>query len=254
MVIDVHCHMGASWYGFNHNKLTAYDIAKLYEKFGIDKGCLSSWEVAYDFEHGNQEVLQICKELPDVFIPFVILAPRDGKECLDMLSRYVEDHGFRGVKIHPSCNRFRVNSTWLMDPICEKCKEYNIPILFHAENNGYCNSMMIGDLAGRHPDVKMIIGHLGDETGMGYLDAIEAAKEHPNLYLDTTGCPAEVYILPTCIEQLGSERIVFGTDSPICNMKVELDKVKYADAYGFAVTEEDKANILGRNMQRILGL
>lgn len=100
----------------------------------------------------------------------------------------------------------------------------------------------------------MIIGHLGDETGMGYLDAIEAAKEHPNLYLDTTGCPAEVYILPTCIEQLGSERIVFGTDSPICNMKVELDKVKYADAYGFAVTEEDKANILGRNMQRILGL
>lgn len=114
--------------------------------------------------------------------------------------------------------------------------------------------MMIGDLAGRHPDVKMIIGHLGDETGMGYLDAIEAAKEHPNLYLDTTGCPAEVYILPTCIEQLGSERIVFGTDSPICNMKVELDKVKYADAYGFAVTEEDKANILGRNMQRILGL
>ena len=134
MVIDVHCHMGASWYGFNHNKLTARDIARLYEKFGIDKGCLSSWEVAYDFEHGNQEVLKICKEMPDVFIPFVIVAPRDGQEAVDMLSRYVEDYGFRGVKIHPSCNRFRVDSEWLMDPICEKCKEYNVPILFHAEN------------------------------------------------------------------------------------------------------------------------
>lgn len=254
MVIDAHCHSGASWYGFNHNKLTAYDIAKNYEKFGIDKGCLSSWEVAYDFEHGNQEVLKIYKELPEVFIPFVILAPRDGQEAVDMLRRYVEDYHFKGVKIHPSCNRFRVDSKWLMDPICEKCAEYKIPMLIHSENNGYCNALMIGELAGRHPGVNFIVAHLGDEGGMGYLDCIEAAKDHANIYLDTTGCANEVFHIPTCIEQLGSERIVFGTDSPICSMKVEMDKIVYADAFGFPVTEKDKANILGLNIQRLLGL
>ena len=254
MIIDAHCHMGISWFGFNRNKITADDILRNYDKFGIEKGCLSSWEVAYDFEHGNQEVAQICKEHPDRFIPFAIIAPRDRSEAVEMLERYVQDYGFKGVKIHPSCNRFKVDSKWLMDPLMEKCKQYNLPVLTHAEANGYCHPSMIAALAQRHPDVNIIIAHMGDEGGNAWLDAVEAAKYNKNIYLDTTGVPNEVFIIPTAIAEVGAHKIVWGSDSPICSMKVEMDKILYADAFGFDVTQADKDMILGGTMAGLLGL
>ncbi len=49
------------------------------------------------------------------------------------------------------------------------------------------------------------------------------------------------------VKELGSERVLYGSDAPMRDPFPQFGWVVYAD-----ISEEDKKNILGRNMQRIL--
>lgn len=249
MIIDVHCHMGTSWLGWKTNEIGPERLLELYDELGVDKICLSAWQVSYDFKVGNKEIYDICKKHPDRFIQFAIIAPRDRKLAIEELERSVNEYGAKGLKIHPSINQFMVDST-LIDPVMEKAVEYKLPILFHSEEDGYSHPRMLSALAERYPSVTMIIGHMG---GTAWLEAVEAAKKHKNVYLDTTEMLNDGYIIGDCIEQCGAEKIVWGSDSPILNMFSEYAKVKYSDRYG-NVTEKDKEMIFGLNMQRVLGI
>ena len=96
----------------------------------------------------------------------------------------------------------------------------------------------------------MIIAHMG---GTAWLEAVEMAKKHKNVFIDTTGISSEVYIIPTAIEVAGPDKILFGSDAPCLNSAVELAKVKTADLY-YDVSEKDKELILGGNAARIFGI
>ncbi len=249
MIIDAHCHMGTSWMGWKRNEIDAEKLLRIYDQFGVDKACLSAWQVSYDFEAGNREIYEIAKRHPDRIVPFAIVGPRDGKRALEEIDRCVEKYGMKGLKMHPTVNKFIADSS-IVDPVMEKAKHYGLPVLFHSENDGYSHPRAIAALAAKHQEVTVIIGHMGEHA---WIEAVQAAKKHKNILLDTTGVPNEVYILPTAVEECGAEKIVWGSDAPVLNIAVEMAKVKYADLYG-KVTEEDKQLILGGNMARVLKL
>ena len=49
------------------------------------------------------------------------------------------------------------------------------------------------------------------------------------------------------VQQVGSERVIYGSDAPMRDPFPQFGWVAYAD-----ISEEDKRNILGRNMQKII--
>jgi len=249
MIIDCHCHMGTSWLGWEKNEIDMEHLLGIYDEIGVDMACLNAWQITYDIEVGNQETFAFLKKYPKRLIGFGIISPRDRKRALDEVKKCVEEFGFKGLKLHPTINEYMIDST-LVDPVIELASKYSLPILIHSDPGSFAHPRMIGTLAERFPDVIMIIGHMGSHA---WLESVEMAKIHKNIYLDTTDVPNEVSIIPTTIEVAGSEKILWGSDAPVLNSAVELAKIKSADLYG-KVTEKDKELILGGNIARILGI
>lgn len=249
MIIDGHVHMGTSWLGWQKNEITMEKLLKIYDILGVDMGVLNAWQIFYDIEVGNKETYELVKKYPERLIGFGIINPRDREIAIEEIMKCVDRYNFKGLKLHPTINGYMVDST-IVDPIIDIASKYQLPILIHSEDDDHSHPRMIGALAERHPDVILIVGHIG---GDAWLEAIEMAKKYKNIYLDTTDVTNEVYVIPTAVKEVGAEKILWGSDAPVLNTAVEMEKIKTADLYG-PVTEQDKKLILGDNMARILGL
>ena len=79
--------------------------------------------------------------------------------------------------------------------------------------------------------------------------AIRLEQTHPNVVVET----ASSFRTPGAIEQLvrgiGAERILFGSDIPIMDPRVQIGKILTAD-----MSEADKRQITGGNAVRLLRL
>ena len=73
------------------------------------------------------------------------------------------------------------------------------------------------------------------------------AKAHENVVLEITYTAATRGSIEYMVSEIGSERVLFGTDIPMRDPAPQLAWVAYAE-----ISVEDKINILGKNMQRIL--
>ena len=110
--------------------------------------------------------------------------------------------------------------------------------------------MYIGTLAQRHPDVPIIMDHMGYREWCG--QAVDAAIANSNIYLGTTLiAAAEPILIKNIVRggQIGADRIVFGSNSPA---GVALHGVNGIRRVGFTSAEE--ALILGETFKRIYRL
>jgi uncharacterized protein len=259
VVIDGHMHLGRSYMAWHDWEIDAHGLKRIMDRYGIDKGCLSSMEaMLYEPVRGNNEIAKAAEEYPDQLIPFVVVSPRYMKKASDEVDRCVRTMGFKGIKLHPQAQSWYADSA-IVNPIMEKARQYQLPVLFHTGPNGggeYAHPRLVGNLAGRFPEVTVIMGHTG---GGQWLEAIWQAKAHDNILLDTCSIDTSttgvvdnsttVSVVEYAVDLVGAERVVFGSDCPALNLGVEKAKVEFTN-----LTREQKDMILGENMARVLAL
>lgn len=151
----------------------------------------------------------------------------------------------RGVKLHPAHYTLHPFGE-LTVRLCKKAGELGLPVLFHCGDEMMCLPLQIGELAAKCPETIVILAHMG-----GYAhnrDAIEVAKKYDNIYIDTSEVPL-VKEIKWFVEELGADRIFFGTDAPCCDPLVELKKVKLAGLSG-----KQLEMVLYKNAVRVMGL
>ena len=103
-------------------------------------------------------------------------------------------------------------------------------------------------LAKEHPNITFVFAHPGEINQLQ--KHIETMKNTPNVYLDLSGTGLFRYgMLKRLVCEVGADRILFGTDYPICNPGMYVGGVDYED-----ITEEEKKLIFSENAKRILGL
>jgi 2,3-dihydroxybenzoate decarboxylase len=111
-----------------------------------------------------------------------------------------------------------------------------------------------------HPNLKIILGHLG-ETLPFLIWRIDEALARPsqktirfreifthNFYVTTSGffsTPA----LACCLQELGSDRILFAVDYPYIDNRSGADWLRAAP-----ITEDERVKIAGGNARRLLRL
>ncbi|MHC4406746.1 MAG: amidohydrolase family protein [Planctomycetota bacterium] len=78
--------------------------------------------------------------------------------------------------------------------------------------------------------------------------AIEAAGRYSNLHLDTSGVVFFSY-LQQAARELPAEQLLFGSDGPLVDSRVELHKIRLLD-----LPEDKYKQIFGGNARRLLGL
>jgi len=114
-------------------------------------------------------------------------------------------------------------------PYMELCQKYDVPLQCHTAPDYYCNPQFMLELARRHPGVKIVMIHmnLGNKASDND-DAIEVAKQAPNLYLDTSWVPSEKVI--KAVREVGQDRVMFGTDAPVASY-AKTDDYEHYDHY-----------------------
>jgi len=168
----------------------------------------------------NDEVLNAMKKYPDRFIGFFTLNPLYLKESLEEIKRRV-DQGFAGFKGYTV---YKINDP-LYYPIIEKLIDLNMLCYMHAEcelgAGGYRMKYDIkvrpnvtvpedmAEAAKRYPEAMFQWAHIAS----GDFEYIcKFIKDCPNIYVDISGSNNEEMQVDFCIEQLGEDRIFFGSD------------------------------------------
>jgi predicted TIM-barrel fold metal-dependent hydrolase len=223
MIIDTHVHIGRG------EKLSdTYQVDQSIEvllaemvEAGVDKSCVMA--LAYDdYEAGNEEIRQAAAAHPDKLIGYARTNLHDEDRALGQVRRCFEEHGFRGVKIHP----------WQGDGfptrrLMEMLSEYGRPLLLHTRPDAETIDA-IAHLARSYPKVPVICGHMGGfatfHPGFVKLCAVEA-KQIPNLYLDTAFVLLHQWIA-LAVEICGPEKVVFGSDGPILHPAIVLKQIE----------------------------
>ena len=96
------------------------------------------------------------------------------------------------------------------------------------------------------PDILFVAAHPGDRDRVA--EHIALMKKHGNLYLDLSGTGLfRLGLLKHLVCQVGAERILFGTDYPICNPRMYVQAV-----YGEEISDDDREKIFSQNGLRIL--
>eukprot|EP01047_Picozoa_sp_COSAG01_P037087 COSAG01_NODE_2927_length_6839_cov_3.199407_1_plen_187_part_00 len=113
--------------------------------------------------------------------------------------------------------------------------------------------------ADAHPEVQLILAHLGNSGDMRQgagggdpthqLRAI-AASRNRNIFVDTSSAASITPgLIEYAVENVGSDRIVFGTDTPLYFSPMQRARIDYAE-----ISEADRANILRSTAAGLLGL
>lgn len=242
MLIDIHAHLWES-----HFKKNKAELIKACELYGISKVYISALKTYIPDEEEidllNHEVYKFMTEQPDKIGGFCYVNPAN-ENSLEVLEKGIEQYGMSGMKLWVAtfCDDPRVNS------LMEKCIDYKIPILVHAfhKSNGQLDFESIGRhvavLAGRYPEAKILMAHLGGNC----YDGIKIIKEHKNVWVDISGSLYRRDEVDYTIKQLGAERVLFGTDMP-GSFLVNYGQIEEAD-----LTSEERDLIYYKNALKIL--
>ncbi|MCU1569957.1 MAG: amidohydrolase family protein [Naasia sp.] len=237
MIIDSHSHIGTRI----GSHQTGAELADRMDAAGVDLACIFP-HVEAGFS--NDEVDVAMTERPDRFIPFMALNPWVGRSAVEELHRRA-DRGYRGIKLHPTIHGYNLGDLALLAPILDAARERALIVIAHGASDVLNAPPAFAKIARAYPEVPLLMAHSG--VFQMHEEAIEAAREHPSLYLECARVPA--YEISVQIRELGPEKVVWGSDSPFCDYTWEYQKVSRT-----VDSEEARLLVCGGNLARLLGL
>ncbi|KPK38173.1 MAG: hypothetical protein AMJ65_13265 [Phycisphaerae bacterium SG8_4] len=242
-MIDAHCHAGK---GLNYGKdestsdpWTTYNdpewTLRKAQQVGIDRTIIFPINNK-TYRQANGEIASYVRRWPERFIGFAKHDARtEAGKIRDLLRHEVLELGLRGLKLHGVPTKEMV----------ETAAELKIPILFHPPKVD--DSL---DVVESNPEVSFILAHLGcfaSRDWREHVRAIEAAKRISNLYLDTSSVVFFRY-LEQAANELAAEKLIFGSDGPLVDCRVELYKIRL-----LGLDQEKERLVLSGNILRLLG-
>ncbi len=149
----------------------------------------------------------------------------------------------KGLKIHQESVTAAAHHSSVIK-LVKKAAEFNAPILFHSGDEPLSLPQQFVRLAEVAPEATIVLAHMG-----GYHhtdDTIRVCERYENLLVDTSACPYS-HKIKEAIERLGAHRVLFGSDGPGCNPKLELRKIMRIGLW-----ENERRLVLHDNIASIL--
>jgi len=191
-------------------------------------------QALYETAHAERRAILCCQ-----------VNPNHGEPALATIRQAATQWGMRVLKIMPAIYHVRMTSP-LAATVMSLARELGLVVNIHSGSE-ISHPLAIGALARRFPEVPILMDHMGYREWTS--DAIEAARDNPNLYLGTTIAAFEPLVIERAIGELGPERVVYGSNWPnlYSDLAVEAIRRQHLGA-------EAEALILGGNLARILGI
>ncbi len=247
-IIDMHAHVGP-FYNLHIPAASAADMVHAMDLCGIRRTVISAnLSFQGDIAAGNDMMLEAVAAHPNRLLGACAVSGSYPELSLAELERCFARPGVVLIKLHPWLTKCAMNDP-RMKGIYAFAEERKAPVLVHTWLDGdpFGSQDLFAAAAREYPGIIWIMGHSGGPFGSRR--AVEIARESPNVFLDTTlsMCPARQ--IEFFVGEVGSERILFGTDNPFIDPRPQIGRVGLAQ-----ISLQNKIDIFGGNARRLLGL
>lgn len=225
------------------------EIQSRLEASGITHICgsICSKDAAMTIWQMNEIALQIKEKLGDFYTPGFHIRPDEAERSLEEIRRM---HGL-GVRLlgevvpymHGWNDFVHTNYFDELDGLLAEAEKFGMVFSFHTDW-----SWDLEPLIKAHPDLPFVAAHPGERESVGR--HIERMRKYDNYCLDISGTGIlRLGMLEHFVNNVGADRILFGTDYPISNHDLYVHCVRTA-----RIPDADKEKIFHQNAERLLGL
>ena len=258
-IIDFHTHpFPTKQYNIcNHIdncNMSIENTKQMFQNLGISKICgsviknfpLRQNETWWDrVQNCNNHALKLKEIYGEFYIPGFHIHPDFPEESIQEIDKMYK----LGIKLIgelvPYMMGYSTYNNTGLNKIVDYATEKDMIISIHTGND----DDDIDAFVKMHPDTTIIAAHPGEYTRL--MRHIERMKRHPNYFIDLSGGGTFRYgMIRRVIDEVGSDRILFGSDFPTCNPSMFLGGVLLDDL----ISPKEKQAILADNAERLLKL
>ncbi|MGJ4850395.1 amidohydrolase family protein [Bacillota bacterium Meth-B3] len=250
-IIDAHMHLGASpdYLAVDQSLGT---LLKVMDRLDIERAISAhSLSLRDRYEEGIALDRQAHEASGGRIFSFICYGPHHPQPALDAIRAHRAERVFRGIKLHPS-GAFVDADSELYRPAWEIARELKLPILSHTWNVSSYHPSQKSAWAGKfekyaaeYPDVTFVFGHSGGRYD-GIVEAVRIGRAHKNCYFDIAGDIWDNGMLEYLIDNLGAERVLYGSDCYMIEQRPMLGVV-----LGSSISDADKEKILRHNALKV---
>lgn len=235
----------------------------------------------------NEAISKILKRYPKSFIGAAILPVGDSDSMLAELKRTTQEWGFQAISLASSYQGVYLDDPIFL-PVYKEAQDKGVPIFVHAQivnpigfervqdplltpvveyvfDTTMCiGKLLMSDILKDYPNLKFIFPHFGgaipflanrfDDTYamLRGINFVKDLKDKPssylkNIYVDSSGDKVKSNFL-AALELFGPGHLLWGSDWPAKkDITGSMQAIKDLD-----ISDEDKAGILGANLEKIL--
>ncbi|NLX12632.1 MAG: amidohydrolase family protein [Phycisphaerales bacterium] len=251
-ILDAHCHVlddeldggGGPYVMFQGD---SYHMVQLAHDIGIKRTAMMSWNgpVCMDVEAGNALVEKVVHRHPQEIIGVSSCDPthQTPEQIENMCRRLHLEKKFRGMK------PYYKNGISYADPLYEPYwrfgDAYHLYALLHV-SFAAGGMEAVRSLAREYPGLTILIAHSGGKWDFAR-QVTAVIGEFENVMAELTLTPVPNRIIEWMCGEVGSNRVLFGTDAPMRDPRPQLAWCVHTQ-----LEAHDKTNILGGNFERIL--
>ncbi len=264
MIIDCHVHLN------NYHEQTAVSLDESLDKLqaamaeaGVTYALVLTSYLVNPNRPSTAEVVRAVEKLPNLGvvagISYLHYKERDLRELADFLQGGL----VKGLKLYPGYEPFYPHDHRLQ-VVYELAEEFDVPVMIHSGDTfnprgklKYAHPLEVDEVAVDHPQVKLVICHLGNPW---LVDCMEVVYKNKNVYADFSGLVLGEFTeaFEDYMEQQLEEVILYagepsyllyGTDWPICSMTSYVEFVRQ-----LKLSDEDRRAITYENARKLFRL
>ena len=200
-----------------------------------------------DVLRGNDDAREAAERYADVLFWAVVdpRLPETYRQAEDLLTH----PRCKGLKFHPVCHFYEIKQQGAA--LFEFANAHRALVLTHSGDPGSFPEDFI-PFTNQYPEVRLILAHLGNDSQGSVTRQVYAVQQarHGNVYIDTSSARSVFsQLIEWAVGQIGVDRLLFGTDTPLYFTANQKARVEYA-----ALDEAAKRAILWDNPAALLGI
>lgn len=243
-IVNAHVHFGVPWGPSPHLDVsyTPETLIRDMDRDGIDMAVILPFIFNYDIEWHAK----CAREHSDRLIAYAMFNPWRHENIKEDIYKWKE-WGIKGIKLRAVNEAFCLNSFDLLHGVFEACEELDMLLMVHSGDDVSSTPLQVEEVLRYYPKLTVQLAHAGFRTCAD--EAIRVAKRNKNVILDQTAATSQQF--RDALENIEPERIVWGSDSPYMDERVELEKTRVA------IADQDRhiqELIMGDNILRILNI
>ena len=245
-VYDMHAHMGTyNRIYFPYGNFDPEITKKRLDRAGIKLLVFCHHWALFSPDIGNSINIEVVRKLPERLRAYCGLNPNYPEIIEKDVGEFEKYRDvFVGFKMLAEYHQIPVSHENYA-PAWKYANLKKLPVLLHTWGGSQCNGPeQIRDVAEKYPEARILMGH---SCHGEWEKAVRLMKDFPNVYAELCAVVDSRGGLEQFLDEVGSKRIIFGTDWPWFNHHYYIGAVLDS-----GLSDEDAHNIFHRNAENLL--